>query len=125
MRTKTVSVLTFISVGHLLLPVFSLGFESHSCRILPSDDTWPDESIWDTFNASVDGRLIRIVPDASPCHDPDFDEALCEVVRENWFTSQFQYAILSVLRAYSHTPAGPQYRTTWFNHELDILQPKL
>ncbi|KAJ8073891.1 hypothetical protein AAF712_003317 [Marasmius tenuissimus] len=67
----------------------SLAFEDHSCRILPSDDAWPNESVWDAFNTSVDGRLIKVVPDGLPCHDPEYNENLCEVVRENWLVPQF------------------------------------
>ena len=119
-----VRFLTFISVG-ILPQVFSLEFETRSCRILPSDNTWPDENAWDNFNSSVDGRLIRVVPDASPCHDPNFDEALCAVVRENWFTSEFQYVIVSILQACSNPCVGSQSRTTWFNHEFCVLQSKL
>ena len=88
-----ISLLTFIPV-RLPPSVFSPTLESRSCKIIPSDDAWPDESAWDTFNTSLDGRLTKIVPDASPCHDPQFDETICEVVRENWFAPQFQYVIV-------------------------------
>ncbi|KAJ8073819.1 hypothetical protein PM082_012097 [Marasmius tenuissimus] len=74
----------------VLLPSLpSRASENRSCRILPSDDAWPDHYVWDAFNTSVDGRLIKVVPDGSPCHDPGYDEDLCKVVRENWFVSQF------------------------------------
>ncbi|KAK1226896.1 hypothetical protein PQX77_010112 [Marasmius sp. AFHP31] len=72
-----------------LLSLLSLASENRSCRILPSDNAWPDQGVWNAFNTSVDGRLIKVVPDGSPCHDPGYDENLCEVVRKNWFDSQF------------------------------------
>ncbi|EFJ04337.1 hypothetical protein SELMODRAFT_432509 [Selaginella moellendorffii] len=45
---------------------------------------WPDPSAWDTFNSSIDGRLIEVLPPATPCHESDFDEQPCEIVREKW-----------------------------------------
>ncbi|KAK1224001.1 hypothetical protein PQX77_013120 [Marasmius sp. AFHP31] len=105
-------LLTFIFVV-LSTSLLSQAFENPSCRILPSDDAWPDESIWDAFNASVDGRLIKVAPDGVSCHDPDYDEALCEVVRENWLVSQFHSArpgsiMNSVLYNRSCDPFAPR-----------------
>ncbi|KIK69142.1 hypothetical protein GYMLUDRAFT_35210 [Collybiopsis luxurians FD-317 M1] len=55
-----------------------------ACRVLPSDPSWPAVDVWDAFNASVDGRLIKTVPIASPCHDPHYDFEACEYVKKNW-----------------------------------------
>ncbi|KIJ49487.1 hypothetical protein M422DRAFT_160609 [Sphaerobolus stellatus SS14] len=54
------------------------------CRSLPSDPTWPSNSTWSAFNASVDGRLIRTVPIGSPCHNPTFNAEKCEYIRDHW-----------------------------------------
>ncbi|XP_002981361.2 uncharacterized FAD-linked oxidoreductase ARB_02478 [Selaginella moellendorffii] len=45
---------------------------------------WPDPSAWDTFNSSIDGRLIEVLPPAAPCHESHFDEQACQIVREKW-----------------------------------------
>ncbi|THU80375.1 FAD-binding domain-containing protein [Dendrothele bispora CBS 962.96] len=55
-----------------------------ACKALPSDADWPTRSVWNAFNASVDGRLIRTVPIASPCHNPTFDAEKCQSIRDNW-----------------------------------------
>ncbi|KIJ49486.1 hypothetical protein M422DRAFT_246573 [Sphaerobolus stellatus SS14] len=53
-------------------------------KLLPGDPSWPSKPTWDTFNVSVDGRLIRTVPIGSPCHDLTFDTEKCEYIRNNW-----------------------------------------
>ncbi|KAL0574411.1 hypothetical protein V5O48_007551 [Marasmius crinis-equi] len=60
-----------------------------SCRILPGDSSWPTEDVWDAFNHSIDGRLIKTIPIGSPCHDPTFDEEECNKVRSNWHNPAF------------------------------------
>ncbi|KAK7442798.1 hypothetical protein VKT23_016043 [Stygiomarasmius scandens] len=54
------------------------------CKALPGDADWPSLDTWNAFNASVDGRLIRTVPIATPCHNPTFDGEQCQFVRDNW-----------------------------------------
>ena len=118
----------FVSAG-LLPSLFSLALDSRPCRILPSDDAWPDDAVWDTFNASVDGRLIRIVPEASPCHDPDFDEARCKDVRETWFIPQFQFVVLrpffmyvlTLQLAHSLGRPGSIMNSVFYNQSCDLF----
>ncbi|KAL0565540.1 hypothetical protein V5O48_016479, partial [Marasmius crinis-equi] len=69
---------------------FALAQSLHgSCRLLPADSLWPIEDVWDAFNRSVDGRLIKTAPIGSPCHDPTFDEEQCDHVRNNWDFPEF------------------------------------
>ncbi|KAK1226895.1 hypothetical protein PQX77_010111 [Marasmius sp. AFHP31] len=105
----------FLALSFVVLSpsLSSLAFEDRSCRILPSDDAWPDQGVWDAFNASVDGRLIKVVPDGSPCHDPEFNENLCEAVRENWFVSEF----------HSGRP-GSLMNTVFYNQSCDPFAPR-
>jgi hypothetical protein len=56
----------------------------HACRCFPGDSCWPPPAIWDEFNTTVGGRLIRTVPLAIPCHNPTFDEAECEEIKSVW-----------------------------------------
>ncbi|KAJ7205529.1 hypothetical protein GGX14DRAFT_458557 [Mycena pura] len=72
------------------LASFSFGKPQDSpCRILPGDDSWPTGEVWDAFNQSVDGRLIKTIPIGSPCHDPTYDEEQCTVIRQNWHIPDF------------------------------------
>lgn len=61
------------------------------CRTMPNDPRWPDESTWDHFNASLDGRLIHTVPIASPCHGPNHDAAKCDIIRNQWHVPRLQF----------------------------------
>lgn len=45
---------------------------------------WPSGAIWNSLNRTLHGRLYRARPPAWPCHQPFFDEALCDVARTNW-----------------------------------------
>ncbi|KAF2759926.1 FAD-binding domain-containing protein [Pseudovirgaria hyperparasitica] len=55
------------------------------CRTIPGDTSWPDSKAFDDFNKTVNGRLISTVPIASVCHQPDFDQAQCDALRNVWF----------------------------------------
>ncbi|KAJ7642523.1 hypothetical protein B0H17DRAFT_882855, partial [Mycena rosella] len=49
----------------------------------------PTRQIWDTFNHSIDGRLIKTIPIGSPCHDPTYNEGQCNTIRQNWHIPDF------------------------------------
>ncbi|KAG7094814.1 hypothetical protein E1B28_005627 [Marasmius oreades] len=68
---------------------FVVGNYLPPCRILPTDSSWPAQGVWDAFNRSVDGRLIKTVPIGHPCHEPAFDEVQCDIVRSNWRNPAF------------------------------------
>lgn len=75
----------------------ALAIDAPECLILPTDATWPSDSVWHAFNASIDGRLIKTVPVGFPCHDPEFDEESCAVVRKNWRVPDFQCVLNYIL----------------------------
>ncbi|KAF9774840.1 hypothetical protein IL306_007126 [Fusarium sp. DS 682] len=52
-------------------------------RNLPTDASWPSVSEWNDLNTTVGGRLIATIPLAVVCHDPNFDEAKCNVIKKN------------------------------------------
>lgn len=98
----TVSILTYIFMMHLplfhstiaclslALPSLSLagGHPHHSRqRCSFGDRCWPSSQEWRKFNESISGRLIATVPPASPCHDPNFNQAGCDTARTNWTDS--------------------------------------
>ncbi|KAG7096002.1 hypothetical protein E1B28_006684 [Marasmius oreades] len=81
---KTVLVVAFLP--------FVVSLSSSRCRLLPTDDIWPATREWDSFNHSIDGRLIKTVPIGSPCHDHNFDQAKCDVVRDSWSSPELHEA---------------------------------
>ncbi|KAK2758227.1 hypothetical protein FQN54_004071 [Arachnomyces sp. PD_36] len=72
------------------VPTFTDG--GKSCKLLPGDDEWPVEEIWDAFDVLLGGTLTPIIPVASPCYkDSEYDnyDALkCATVVANWTTSE-------------------------------------
>ncbi|KAK0243576.1 FAD binding domain protein [Armillaria nabsnona] len=63
---------------------------ARQCRVIPGDPEWPSQTVWDALNKSVDGRLIKTVPLASPCHTgKSFDPDECTKIRSNWHTPEF------------------------------------
>lgn len=57
---------------------------SSSCRCFPGDKCWPSTQEWDALNSTVSGRLIASVPIGTPCHVPNYDEAKCKFLQDNW-----------------------------------------
>lgn len=60
------------------------------CRCLPGDACWPSTAAWDSFNETIDGRLIANVPIGSVCHDPTYDEEACAALQESWTLGETQ-----------------------------------
>jgi hypothetical protein len=50
------------------------------CVCLPGQDCWPSTADWNTFNGTVGGRLVQVVPVGAPCHDPNYDAEVCQVL---------------------------------------------
>lgn len=70
-----------------------------NCRCLPGDDCWPTASDWQQLNETVDGRLVATTPLAAPCHDPEYDDATCQSLRDNWQWPQGHYESSSSVMA--------------------------
>lgn len=62
----------------------STGASDSSCKCFPGDECWPSTSTWESFNKTIDGRLVATVPLASPCHTPNYDAGECNVLKEGW-----------------------------------------
>ncbi|PYH43022.1 FAD-binding domain-containing protein [Aspergillus saccharolyticus JOP 1030-1] len=65
--------------------VVSITTRQHSqdCRCLPDDNCWPTLHDWNTFNRSVNGRLIRIRPVGAVCHGREYNAALCAIAQNS------------------------------------------
>jgi FAD/FMN-containing dehydrogenase len=48
----------------------------------PSQPCWPTNAEWSLLNATVNGRLMAILPEGSPCIDPS--SAACTEVQNDW-----------------------------------------
>ncbi|KAH9894563.1 FAD binding domain-containing protein [Xylariomycetidae sp. FL2044] len=98
-RSRAIFLLTTVALA--IVPNFTLANETSECYCLPLDQCWPDESTWDAFNATIDGRLIKTVPIGSVCHDPTYDEAACQALRAAWRTPMPHYeSSSSVMETY-------------------------
>lgn len=81
-------VLACLSFIPLAVATYTTG--ESKCKCFPGDSCWPSEREWKAFNNTVHGRLIKTVPLGSPCHDPDYNEALCEELKAQWTLSSIQ-----------------------------------
>ncbi|XP_002987070.2 uncharacterized FAD-linked oxidoreductase ARB_02478 [Selaginella moellendorffii] len=85
--------------------------QNSSCRCLAFDhDCWPSSRVWNSFNTSVEGRLIRVLPPAAPCHDPFFDEQGCKEVQESWELEFWRTSHPGALYASNFESLGDQHR---------------
>ncbi|KAI0436305.1 hypothetical protein F4803DRAFT_239968 [Xylaria telfairii] len=57
---------------------------SSQCRYLSKDAGWPNDTIWDQLNRTVEGRLIRGVPLGQPCHSPYLNTGKCSQIQSEW-----------------------------------------
>ncbi|CAE6367063.1 unnamed protein product [Rhizoctonia solani] len=48
---------------------------------------WPSADLWSAFNASIDGQLVAPHPPGWACHDPNYDEVVCNDFKANWNSS--------------------------------------
>ncbi|KAJ5120746.1 uncharacterized protein N7515_010134 [Penicillium bovifimosum] len=72
---------------------------STSCRCFPGDDCWPSEAVWTKFNESIGGQLVKTVPLATPCHEPNYDAAQCTILRDGWEKPEEHYKSSSSIMA--------------------------
>ncbi|KAI0548720.1 FAD binding domain protein [Xylaria curta] len=66
-------------------------FSFSRCRCIRGDKCWPDQKQWSRLNSTVNGRLIAAAPLGLLCHEPNYDEAACAVLKENWALPQTHY----------------------------------
>lgn len=66
-----------------------------SCKAYPGTPSWPKADAWNTLNRTLGGQLIQptVLP-GGVCHkgQPNYDEAQCATVAQEWTTSEFHLA---------------------------------
>ncbi|KAI1450613.1 FAD-binding domain-containing protein [Annulohypoxylon stygium] len=84
-----------------------------SCKCYPSDSCWPSAVEWESFNKTIDGKLIKTVPPGSVCYpsEPNYSQAACESIISNWTAADFQ----------SSDPASVS--SAWTNNTCDPIYP--
>lgn len=89
------------------------------CRCFPGDACWPSASEWDSFNQTVQGRLIATVPIASVCHNSTFgqyDAAACQALKSQWLDPATHYES-------SSSPMAPFFTNNTCNPYLPPSAP--
>ncbi|KAK6063441.1 FAD-dependent isoamyl alcohol oxidase (FAD binding domain protein) [Seiridium cupressi] len=75
----------------VLLSLLARVAVASTCKNIPGDPGWPSQSDWAKLNATVGGRLIQTVPQASVCHhesNMQYDAAACAELQNDWTLSQ-------------------------------------
>ncbi|KAI4162238.1 MAG: hypothetical protein LQ342_004106 [Letrouitia transgressa] len=100
---------------------------------MPGDPGWPSDSTWAALNVSVDGRLVATVPLAKPCHEPDYDAAVCKLLQTNWTLPQQHYDSSSSMMApfYANQscdpftpPSTPCKLGNYVDYAIDVASPE-
>ncbi|KAI1819609.1 FAD binding domain protein [Xylaria intraflava] len=89
MFSRTVSAFAIIAIfraqSSLALPALGpISSSNLTCKYKPGDAGWPSEADWSNFNASIGGRLVTPYQLGRVCHNPDYDEAACSYIQEQW-----------------------------------------
>jgi len=98
--TRICTFLLAASSFVLSLPsTFDTELSQPQCRCFPGDECWPNQSNWQTFNATVKGRLIDTTPIGSVCHGSTFNSELCSALRTNYNDAEVHYQSSSSVMA--------------------------
>lgn len=79
----------------------ALSISNQTCKCIPGDDCWPTAQDWEAFNATISGKLVAPRQLASVCHDPNYDQAACEYIREQWTQPEIQFVPPHILTSLS------------------------
>ncbi|KAF7883178.1 uncharacterized protein EAF01_011687 [Botrytis porri] len=93
---------------HLFCRSSAQTLQNANCRALPEDQSWPSATEWNNLNNTVNGRLIRTVPIASPCHDFNYNATECAYLQVNWANPSLHWNSSSSLIAPYFATLGNQ-----------------
>ena len=94
------SVKALVLAGSLLVP----HIVHARCRNQPGNYGYPSATGWSTFNDSIDGRLINVVPSAKACIELDCTEAQWEsgIFRQSIPGSMDYVGVIPLFRVLSY-----------------------
>ncbi|KAF9524796.1 FAD binding domain-containing protein, partial [Crepidotus variabilis] len=74
---------------------FTWNGSAYSCKCYQGDKCWPSDHDWNALNATVEGNLQLVIPDAAVCHNSfegkaTYNEAACKDVQQNITMQQWQ-----------------------------------
>ncbi|KAH8194283.1 hypothetical protein TruAng_011556 [Truncatella angustata] len=78
------------------------------CKVFPGDKEWPSVFEWNSLNKTISGRLVKTIPLGSPCHYPDYDQAVCEELQDEWIWESVQPCELGNYVHYAADVSGPE-----------------
>ncbi|OTB06265.1 hypothetical protein M426DRAFT_72332 [Hypoxylon sp. CI-4A] len=96
----------------VLLAAQSVIAEASSCKCFPSEPCWPSAVEWESFNKTIDGKLIEARPPGSVCYtsEPGYNQTACESIISNWTAADFQSSDpVSVGSAWTNNTCDPIY----------------
>jgi hypothetical protein len=65
-----------------------------TCKVTPSDSTWPMEAEWAALNTTLGGSLIKTIPFAFPCYTGlSSNSTSCQYVQDNWGLAAVQASL--------------------------------
>ncbi|CAE6451687.1 unnamed protein product [Rhizoctonia solani] len=103
-------------VRTLRLPYFTFVFLSEvfaAQHCTANQPCWPSVNVWASFNSSVNGKLVAPRPPGWVCHDPNYDEAACNIAKQNWNNSFWRA-----------NQAGAMENPVWDSLGCDINTPR-
>ncbi|KAL2269319.1 hypothetical protein VTJ83DRAFT_1503 [Remersonia thermophila] len=81
----------WVAALQLALAVLTTGQNSSArpCKAVPGTPGWPSPSEWQSFNATLGGRLLQPNPPAAVCHAAGFNTTACKAIVKGWTTYDF------------------------------------
>ena len=76
---------------YILLLSHAIGSSGQTCRASPGTSSWPSIAVWDAFNQTLGGKLLKPLPPAAACHlgQPTYNFAGCAKVMANYQNTSF------------------------------------
>ncbi|CAM4778915.1 unnamed protein product [Rotaria magnacalcarata] len=61
------------------------------CRCLANNSScWPNASVWEAFNETIDGRLLLPEPSAAVCNGKTYDAQACTLAKAQWYNATWR-----------------------------------
>ncbi|CAF4913767.1 unnamed protein product, partial [Rotaria sp. Silwood1] len=72
------------------------------CRCIANDSTcWPNSTVWQGFNQSIDGRLVIPQSSAAVCSSTQFNAYMCALAKTQWTNSSWRIDQVGAMQSYN------------------------